>query len=591
MNTHYLSKILSVSFFLSVISALPVLAQHAQLHEIQHSFEIGLLSADEAIAQQIAFLNDNVEEQKFTKCITPLIRLINEQEASLTSQTKALVTSYFGTTPRIQATQNYISPGGKFRIIYETTGNNQVPAADVNANSVPDYVEEVAAAADSSYQHEVNNMNFTNPIGTGETYDVFLVDLNSYGAYGLTSNSRFGSWACESASPLTCIYMENDFTNYPPNDDPDGDVLGAVRVTMAHEFKHAIQYVQNSWNGETDDWAEMDATLMEEVVYDEVNDYYNYIDDFATDLFSYPSTSLTAGSYEDITFALYFHEKFGNTFWPGVWEYIEIDNSLTFLEAVKLELDALDQSFEEAVLEDYMWHFASGSQLGSNSYGFDESVQYPLPRIAYTYQELMDEPSESAFLSPTSARFYQFTPTQIPTGLVSLNFTRGNEYIQFGLIAYLKTGEIQQQLALGSPNSLSGTVETPWEWADIRTLGLVVANTSDENESYTYQLEESSVYTFQFDEYTLPTEIELAQNYPNPFNPRTNIRVTVPSAQNITISIYDVLGRHIQTLYNDHAEEGFLTVPFTASGLSSGVYLYKVDGENISLVKRMTLVR
>lgn len=574
------------------LGPLLVWAQHIEpLHAIQHSYAQGLLSADEAIAQQIAFLNDNVEEQKFTKCITPLIRLINEQDANLTSQTKALVTSYFGTTPRIQATQNYVSPGGKFRIIYETTGNNQVPAADVNANSVPDYVEEVALAADSSYQHEINNMKFTDPIDTGETYDVFLVDLNSFGAYGLTSNSRFGSWACESASPATCIYMENDFANYPPNDDPDGDVLGAVRVTMAHEFKHAVQYVQNGWNGETDDWAEMDATLMEEVVYDEVNDYYNYIDDFATDLFSYPSTSLSAGSYEDITFALYFHEKFGTTFWPQVWTFIETDNSLTFLEAVKLELAVQNESYEKAILENYMWHFASGSQLGSNLYGFDESMNYPLPSIASTYRELMEDPSETAFLSPTSARFYQFTPIQTPTGLVSLNFTRGNEYIQFGLIAYLKSGEIQQHLALGTPNSLAGTVETPWEWGNIRTLGLVVANTSDENESYTYQLEESSVYTFQFDEYTLPTEIELAQNYPNPFNPRTNIRVTVPTAQNITISIYDVLGRHIQTIYNDRAEEGFLTVPFTASGLSSGVYLYKVDGENISLVKKMTLVR
>ena len=75
----------------------------------------------------------------------------------------------------------------------------------------------------------------------------------------------------------------------------------------------------------------MDATLMEEVVYDHVNDYYNYIDDFSTDLFTQAHSSLIPGSYEDVTFALYFHESIGADFWPLTWELIAEDPQITFL--------------------------------------------------------------------------------------------------------------------------------------------------------------------------------------------------------------------------------------------------------------------
>ena len=148
-------------------------------------------------------------------------------------------------------------------------------------------------------------------------YDVYIENLIIFNSpvYGLTNNSTVGD-SCNNLASGTCIYIENDFVGFSDNDDPEGQQIGAIKVTMAHEFKLIPPELPKiTWQGDSQRWAEMDATLMEEVVYDDVNDYYNYIEDFSTDLFSSPSSSLTAGSYEDVTWALYFHEYFGQEFW------------------------------------------------------------------------------------------------------------------------------------------------------------------------------------------------------------------------------------------------------------------------------------
>ena len=172
---------------------------------------------------------------------------------------------------------------------------------------------------------------------------IYLKDLSSFGAYGLTNTSRNGIFSCGANSTSTCIYSENDFVGNPANDS-ENQVKGALQVTIAHEFKHAIQYIQNKWEGETDQWAEMDATLMEEIVYDNVNDYYNYIDNFSTDLFTEAHRSLIPGSYEDVTFALY--STIGSDFWPLSWELIAEDPQISFLQAAKQTLEINNKSWK-----------------------------------------------------------------------------------------------------------------------------------------------------------------------------------------------------------------------------------------------------
>ena len=88
-----------------------------------------------------------------------------------------------------------------------------------------------------------------------------------------------------------------------------------------------------------------------------------------------------------------------------------------------------------------------------------------------------------------------------------------------------------------------------------------------------------------------PLKFELSQNYPNPFNPTTNISFGLPVDSKVTIKIYDISGREIRTLLNDTKAAGYYSVMFDASGLSSGVYFYKIEANNFSELKRMLLIK
>ena len=83
----------------------------------------------------------------------------------------------------------------------------------------------------------------------------------------------------------------------------------------------------------------------------------------------------------------------------------------------------------------------------------------------------------------------------------------------------------------------------------------------------------------------------LAQNYPNPFNPSTTINYQIPSAGLVTIKIYDVLGREIETLVNEEKGVGRYKVEFNGSNLASGLYFYRITSNNYSDTKKMVLVK
>jgi hypothetical protein len=83
----------------------------------------------------------------------------------------------------------------------------------------------------------------------------------------------------------------------------------------------------------------------------------------------------------------------------------------------------------------------------------------------------------------------------------------------------------------------------------------------------------------------------LEQNYPNPFNPTTNITYVLPKAENVSLKVYDVLGREVATLVNEVKPAGAYTVPFNASNLASGVYFYKLQAGSFVQTKKMMLVK
>ena len=96
----------------------------------------------------------------------------------------------------------------------------------------------------------------------------------------------------------------------------------------------------------------------------------------------------------------------------------------------------------------------------------------------------------------------------------------------------------------------------------------------------------------------LPIEYSLSQNYPNPFNPSTTIKYSIPvetrhgvSPQNVSLKIFDILGREVATLVNKQQKAGNYEVHFNASHLTSGVYFYQLHSGSFVESRKMLLLK
>jgi len=88
-----------------------------------------------------------------------------------------------------------------------------------------------------------------------------------------------------------------------------------------------------------------------------------------------------------------------------------------------------------------------------------------------------------------------------------------------------------------------------------------------------------------------PAEYRLYPNYPNPFNPSTTIKFEIPTADIIRLDVYDVVGRLVKTLINQRLSRGLHEVTFDATGLSTGVYIYRLKSTESTLSSKMLLVK
>ena len=114
------------------------------------------------------------------------------------------------------------------------------------------------------------------------------------------------------------------------------------------------------------------------------------------------------------------------------------------------------------------------------------------------------------------------------------------------------------------------------------TSGVIDAQSTSYNLALTTDVEQIS---------GLPQDFNLNQNYPNPFNPSTKIEYSIPEASFVQMKVYDILGNEVATLVNEEQSAGSYRADFSGYGLSSGMYIAKLQAGNYIKTIKMTLMK
>lgn len=308
-------------------------------------------------------------------------------------------------TARTDSLYAYDTPEGNFRVEYRLTGAAAVDPTDDDASGVPDYVEWVGEAMEQSHQREVVELGFTFP--EGGRYLVRLAALGP-GTYGLTQPD-------DAAFGRSTISMNADFAGFfaapayrdLTNDDPDGVIRGAIRVTAAHEFKHALQ-LYTRWQLETASigWFEVDAVWMEDVVYDGVNDYYNYLWD-PTSPFRAPHVSLIGNAtYDDGTWQIFLEQRHGIDFLKRLHDRRSDFNREIFHLSYKAVADELQIDWLELWREYALANYLTGDRAAQGK-GFEEAPRYPTS-TADTLETLESPAVIEGSVNQWANRFYEY---------------------------------------------------------------------------------------------------------------------------------------------------------------------------------------
>jgi hypothetical protein len=121
------------------------------------------------------------------------------------------------------------------------------------------------------------------------------------------------------------------------------------------------------------------------------------------------------------------------------------------------------------------------------------------------------------------------------------------------------------------------------------------ASRLNEGESYYYRLQDvdfnGNITEHAEIEVSVVRAYRLMQNYPNPFNPSTVISYQLPVASEVSLKVFDVLGREVAVLVSGRQKAGNYVVPFNGSGLSSGVYFYRLQAGQFVQTRKMMLVK
>ncbi len=455
--------------------------------------------------------------------------------------------------PYLQNEQTWRSPGGAFLLHYTINSPfnqwNEVSDTDLDGDSIPDYLEAAAASLDSVRAGYLQ-LGWRLPVSDGDLYDVYFMDLEAWGWFGYTQPDHPAS----TSPPYTAasfIALDNDYPEVFYGHEP----LTSMRVTIAHEYHHAVQLAYNLTMTDEFVWfAEASAVYHEEVFYDGINDYYFYLPAFL----DFPDISLTADwragnhMYGAVLWVLYLDSVLGpdnnsnRSLWTLMGEW-----ALTPIEAHRVLFEREGTSLLEAYGEFTSWILRTGNRAVPGEY-FEEGSNYSQVRI-----DAGDFEDDEVTL-PALATIYRLSDAGMDDGGIALRLLPMGEAgpenpLEWGAgIAGLDGGVLSAVRFTTSSPSIpgSGADAALFDWQSYdsviqwsftgdnisRATGLSLDRTAGTETVYSDRLMLAA-----------HDRLILHQNYPNPFRTGTHDRTwfsfSIGSPGDVVLEVRSLSGR------------------------------------------------
>ena len=487
-----------------------------------------------------------------------------------------------------------------FRFHYSTSGPHAVDTKDIDNNLRPDYVEEVIKVFDYVADKLHNEMGYTRPPSDGyysstrdkggsNHYDIYIRSIPSkyYGyvqpeeySQGNGDNER-SELRNEKNAFTSYMAIRNNYKKFSLSE------LENIKVTAAHEYFHAIQFGYDGWEKP---WLlEASAIWMEEEIYDEINDCYQYMKDW----FKYPHKSLDESGfhwYGSFIFFEYIEQHMGGS--DTIRKIMEASVQSNSKEkdgshlAINQALKLNNHSFQKA-LNGMSVANQIMSSFESKNYSYEEAESYPVdgPSISeiINFQFGRKDTINSSKLSRFGSEYFQV----ISNDPVLINLTnKSGSLPDLQLNAILKKNDNSYSI-ISSP---SINID-PSELKSI-FLSIVSQDTIGGNWDYQLSVENGKSGT----NINSPIEFVLNRPYPNPFNGSIKFSLYVIKDSKITIDLIGINGRRIIRLFSGELSSGnhnynWHGIDQNGNQVSSGVYYIKVSGEKTGEWKPITFLK
>lgn len=453
---------------------------------------------------------------------------------------------------------------GPFRIHFDTSGTHEPALLDDSfariAGSARAYAESVAAVTAFVLEKEVAELGYPpappdGGAGGGTEYDIYIQDLDPLGFYGRTVPEQAGHRS------TTYLEIDNDFLFVIP-DSLKG--LPALRVTLAHEYHHAIQIGNYGlWGFEHRAYYEMTSVWMEDVVFPEVNDYFSYLFS-STGHFRRPEVPFTSNDFIMYSRGIWCHylaRRFGPDVIRLSWEFIATLQPIPALQAALAQVP-YNSSFRDAFAEWTLWNAFTAGRADTARY-YPEGAAYPRIR---TRTDGFTPPSLALpdTLPPLGARYHEvlFYADTVVLPVVNLDVASAlaGDLVADPYTVFLATSRVDDTYRETAPGLfLSLGVAEPGLW-------------------YVWDIVNGGVR---------PAPLVAGTAYPNPFRPGRHPSVFIPvGAASPVTGTLSVFSPDMNLVHRSEAAATLVLGNYgfrwdgrgsDGSAAGSGVYFYVLD--------------